>query len=498
MLNVAFYVNSELISDLKVYFPYLLLVGFSLIVLVFETIIKDDIMKKISLTFLTISSFLLTFISAMFFMGSGTRFIFSNLLIVDNLSLFFLVLFVIVGGLCYLLSLIEKEAQEYNIGEFFFLLISVIFGLSLMVTCNNLLILVVSMELVSLSSYVLAGYFYNTRRSSESALKYALFGASTSGIALFGLSLIAAACGSFEFDKLASINDDSLAAVGWILFLGILFYKISAVPFHMWTPDIYEGAPLSIAAFLSTAPKAAGFVVLIRILYNIKTNSDLLLLLFTIIGIVSAVTMTFGNLFALKQTNYKRLLAYSTISHSGYILVGIAAFALSLIKNIGVIFSLDSVIFYITIYIAMNLGAFLYLGYFAKYVGESINNFNGLSRYFVLEGIFTVIFLLSLTGLPPTGGFIAKLNIFASAIQLKELLWLVIIALLNTIVSVGYYFKIFRNIFFPTEKTVSIDGINLERSLSLTVNITGSILVTIIILSCAYPNIFYYLTYMKL
>lgn len=484
--------------DLKIYFPHLILLAFSLIVLLFETIIKDELMKKISLIFLTISSFFLTAISAIFYIGAEKKYIFSHLLIFDHLSLFFLIIFVIIGGICYIVSIVENEMKKYSIGEFFFLLISLIFGLSLMVDSNNLLMLLVSIELVSLSSYALSGYFYNASRSSESALKYALFGASTSGIALFGLTLISASCGSFQYEKIGYFNDYSLAAVGWVLFLSVILYKISAVPFHMWTPDVYEGAPLAIAAILSTAPKAAGFVVIIRILDSIKVNSQLLQLLFNLFSLISAVTMTFGNLFALKQTNYKRLLAYSTISHSGYILVGVSAFAMSLLKNEGIIFSLESILFYIVIYIAMNLGTFLYLGYFANYTGESINNLNGLGKYFVIEGVFTTIFLLSLTGIPPTGGFIAKLNIFASAIQLKELLWLVIIALLNTIISVGYYFKIFRNMFFPVEKTaVQNEKIIVDKNMLITVNITGSILITVIILSCLYPDIFYHFTHIK-
>ncbi len=489
----------DLSSSLKIYFPHLILGAFALIVLLFETFMREEMIKKTSLVFVTVSAFCLTFISVVLYIGDcGKNYIFYNALVVDKISLFFLAVFVIVGAICYIISLVEREMKKYSIGEFFFLLISTVFGLSLMVESNNLLMLLVSLELVSLCSYALSGYFYNASRSSESALKYALFGASTSGIALFGLSLIAAACGSFEFDKLANVSDYSIATVGWVLFLGVLFYKISAVPFHMWTPDIYEGAPLAIAGFLSAAPKAAGFMVLIRLLSSVKTNNQLLMLLFTIVAIISAVTMTFGNLFALKQINYKRLLAYSTIAHSGYILVGIAAFALSLIKGEEMLFGVNSIVFYILIYIAMNLGAFLYLGYFASFVGESINNLSGLSKYFAFEGIFTTIFLLSLTGLPPTGGFIAKLNIFASAIQLKGLLWLVIIALLNTIISVGYYFKIFRNIFFPLEKLSYTREFIPDKNLSLTVNITGSILVAIVILSCLYPEIFYILTNIKI
>ncbi len=490
---------SQLKLSLKYYFPYLIPLSFSLIVLLFEIIFSEELMKKASLVFLSICGLLLTAISALLYYGDIKRtYIFSNVVVVDNLSSFFLLIFALNGVLCYIISLVEKEMDKYNIGEFFFLLVSTIFGLSLIITSYNLLVLLVSIELVSLCSYVLSGYFYNSKRSSESALKYSLFGASTSGIAIFGLSLIAASCGSVTFSELSNIKDISISVVGWVLFLGILFYKISAVPFHMWTPDIYEGAPLAISAFLSTAPKAAGFIVLIRILDNVKANNELLTVLFSIISIISAISMTFGNLFALHQTNYKRLLAYSTIAHSGYILVGISAFALSLIKNEAVIFSLNSIIFYILIYIVMNLGAFLYLGYFANFVGESINNLIGLAKFFALEGVLLTIILLSLTGLPPTGGFIAKLNIFASAIQLKGLLWLVIIALLNTVISVGYYFQIFRNIFFPPDKTVAIGNIIPEKKLSLPVNIVGFILVGIIIISCLYPQLFYNLTRIKL
>ncbi|MFN7181113.1 MAG: NADH-quinone oxidoreductase subunit N [Planctomycetota bacterium] len=482
--------------SLKYYLPYLIPAGFSLLLLLFEIILTDETIKKVSLIYLAVAGLILTGVSALLYYGSIKKTtLFSNLIVVDNLSLFFQVVFVITGVLCYIISLVEKEMEKYNIGEFFFLLVSTIFGLSLMITSNNLLMLLVSIELVSLCSYALSGYFYNNKRSSESALKYSLFGASTSGIAIFGLSLIAVSCGSIYFSDIAGIKDLSLGIVGWILFLGILFYKISAVPFHMWTPDIYEGAPLAISAFLSTAPKAAGFVALIRILESASSSNQLLIVLFSIISLISAISMTFGNLSALHQTNYKRLLAYSTIAHSGYILVGLSALALSLLKNEGVMFSLNSIVFYILIYIAMNLGAFLYLGYFANFTGESINNLSGIAKFFTLEGVLLTIMLLSLTGLPPTGGFIAKLNVFASAIQLKGLLWLVIIALLNTVISVAYYFKIFKNIFFPPEKIVEI-SFTPQKKLSSTVNFIGFILVAIIILSCIYPQIFYNLTFL--
>jgi NADH-quinone oxidoreductase subunit N len=304
---------------------------------------------------------------------------------------------------------------------------------------------------VSLTSYVLTGFLKHNRRSSEAALKYLIYGGVASGAMIFGMSWIFGLTGSLDYGviatKLPALDAASRPAllVALVLVLVGLGYKVAAVPFHMWAPDVYTGAPLPITTFLAVGSKAAGFALMVRFFHfgvteaggpsDLVTGSPIPLLL----GLVSAVTMTVGNLAALSQENVKRLLAYSSISHAGYALIGVVVFA-----DAGV----QAVLFYLAVYYVMNLGAFWVVMLVVNASGrEDITAFRGLAwRGGALPAVALAIFLFSLAGLPPFAGFLAKLEIFKAGIEGGEYA-LVVIGALNSVISLYYYARIVRVMF---------------------------------------------------
>jgi NADH-quinone oxidoreductase subunit N len=332
-----------------------------------------------------------------------------------------------------------------------------------LVSANDLILIYLSIELLSLSSYVLAGFVKTSIRNSEASLKYVIYGSTSSGIMLFGISILYGITGStnlFEINSVlgfSNVPQITFLISTLMIFTGIGF-KISIVPFHFWTPDVYEGAPLPITAFLSVASKAAGFAVLIRFIEITFAESlsksgywqlipyvnwQNLLVLFSII------TMTFGNFAALWQDNLKRLLAYSSIAHAGYLMLGVAV-----LSDQG----LAAVLIYFSIYLFMNLGAFFIVMLIANKINsENIDDYRGLGYSIPFLSTSLAIFLVSLTGLPPTAGFIGKLYIFFALVDAKMIV-VAIIALLNTVVSLYYYIRVLKVMFLErTEKHVEIE-----------------------------------------
>jgi len=377
-----------------------------------------------------------------------------GMMAIDPFGNFFKLLIVLSSILIILFSISSSEikAGVERHGEYYTLIFGMILGMMFMVSSVDLIVIYLALELVSLSSYILAGFTKQSLRNSEASLKYVIYGGISSGIMLFGISIIYGITGSTNLYAINSVLQAAqgpglaLYLSGLLIFVGI-GYKISAAPFHFWTPDVYEGAPIPITAFLSIASKAAGFALLIRFIkiafiksvdpqgfWHLLGAIDWK----AIIIIISILTMTLGNFAALWQTNMKRLLAYSSIAHAGYLLLGLAV-----MSNEGI----AAIIIYFAIYAFMNLGAFLIVMLIANKIGsEELDDYKGLGFSAPFLGVSLGIFLVSLTGLPPTAGFIGKLYIFIALVDAKMIV-VAVIALLNTVVSLYYYIKVLKNMF---------------------------------------------------
>lgn len=393
--------------------------------------------------------------------------LFHGLLAFDHFSHVFRVLFAFVAAVIIIFAVPAPETgggtrDHKGSGEFFTLLLVVTLGLNLMVMSRNLLMIYLSLELVSVISFVLAGFKIDDRKSSEGALKYVIFGGTASGIMLYGMSWLYGLARSLDVGEIASrialdtAHEGKLPLVVLVAVICILAgfgYKISAAPFHMWSPDVYEGAPTSVTAFLSVGPKAAGFAVLLRFfseaLHATATDAGNVTPWAVIAGVLAMATMTVGNFTALHQSNVKRMLAYSSIAHAGYMLLGFCVF-----DGAGT----NAIVFYLVTYALMNLGAFLVVAAVAERSGgnESVGAFNGLGVRSPLLAIAMAIFLFSLVGLPPFAGFVGKFYIFAALLNAggKWNWFLATIGVINSAVSLYYYARVIRAMYLtkPAEE----------------------------------------------
>ncbi|MBK8167492.1 MAG: NADH-quinone oxidoreductase subunit N [bacterium] len=382
---------------------------------------------------------------------AGGRAIMGDLVVVDGLAAFFRLLFLFAGLATALFAWTSEEImgrRREHKGEFYALTVLMTLAMMVMAEARDVLMLYLSMEGVGLASYVMAGYMRTSLRSTEASLKYVVFGAVSSAIMLYGLSLLYGMTGSLRFDGirqalLAGGADPFGLLVAVVLILAGMSYKIAAVPFHFWCPDVYEGAPTPVAALFSVGPKAAGFALMIRFFYStlaVGANPAASVALIDainwplLVAVISAVTMTFGNLVALRQDNVKRMLAYSSIAHVGYLLMGFV-----LLSDDG----LAAILFYLLVYTLMNLGAFFFVVAVNNHLkSEELADYGGLFyRMHWTVGVMMVIFLGSLTGLPPFAGFVGKLYLFMAVMD-RQWFWLVILAALNSVVSLYYYFRV--------------------------------------------------------
>ncbi|RCK74456.1 MAG: NADH-ubiquinone oxidoreductase chain N [Ignavibacteriae bacterium] len=381
---------------------------------------------------------------------------FENMFLVDPFSVYFRMLIILTSIFIVMFSMMSGELYngKRKLGEYYIFVASATLGMFLMSGAGNLLMMYLAIELTSLSFYILSGYKKEVPDSNEASLKYLIYGAVSSGMMLYGISIIYGLTGSLDFiniNKAFQVSEVSflpLVAANILMLVGFGF-KISAVPFHFWTPDVYEGAPITITAFLSVASKAAGFAVLMRYFFTAYYNPVASALSGSIatlsgfdwniiIAIISVATMTIGNFIAIWQTNLKRLLAYSSIAHAGYMLMGIVV-----LSNEGI----AAILIYFAVYLFMNLGAFYIVMLIADKIGsEDIESYKGLGYKTPFMAVVLSIFLISLTGLPPTAGFIGKLYLFAALIN-HQWIWLAIVGVLNSVVSLYYYVKVFRNMF---------------------------------------------------
>ena len=371
----------------------------------------------------------------------------------DNFAVFFKLLFA-AGGILIVLLSTDFLRKVYAYGEYFALLLFAILGMTLLAGSVDLITIYLSFELVSLSSYVLAGYLRRDAKSNEAALKYFLYGASASAVMIYGLSLLYGLGGSTNLlllgDRLAMNPVGPMHALALILVLAGFGYKIAMVPFQAWSPDVYEGAPTAVTAFLSVGPKAAGFAILARFLLIVAP--PLVPQWQIILAVLATLTMFVGNLLAIRQQNVKRMLAYSSIAHAGYMLIGVIAAG----SQTG--WGLPAVLYYLVAYLFMNLGLFAVLMMVAHSTGtEELEGFRGLARGSLGLALVTLLFLLSLTGIPPTAGFVGKLYLFGAAISSGTWWWLGVIGIVNSAISVYYYMNIARLMFFfDTEREVRL------------------------------------------
>ncbi len=404
--------------------------------------------------------------------GTEATAVFSGMVALDSLAVFFKIFSLIVGALGIIFAAVSDEIERERFGEFLALLLSLTLGMMLLASANNLLMIYLSLEFVSITSYVLSGWRRHHRPASEAALKYVIYGGVASGIMLYGLSLMYGLAGTLDLTSLQSelshVAEKGFATraaltVAGIFTLAGFAYKVAAVPFHMWCPDVYEGAPTPFTAFLSVGPKAAGFAVLLRFFHVVMGDSanaigDVFPSIL-IIGVVSVATMTMGNLVALTQTNVKRLLAWSSVAHAGYLLLGLVAHMhLAAVKS-GPDRNMDgirAVLIYLCIYLLMNLGAFLAVIAVRDRTGsEGISAYKGLAVRAPVVAILLAIFLFSLVGLPPFAGFVGKFYIFKALVEGFDpfCVTLAIIGVLNSAVSLYYYAKIIRAMFLDAPET---------------------------------------------
>ena len=370
---------------------------------------------------------------------------FSDLVVVDAYARFWKVLLYGVTGLTILLSLPYLKAERIHLGEYYGFILLSLSGMLVMVSGADLLTIYLGTELMSLSLYVMTGLNRSKPRSLEAAAKYFVLGAFSSGILLYGISLLYGMAGSTKLASIAAAigthgANDPLLLIAVILVAVGFSFKLAAVPFHMWTPDVYEGAPTSVTAFMAVAAKAASFAAFMRVfvegLGGLKADWSLLFLL------IALVTLVLGNLIAIVQTNIKRMLAYSSIAHAGYALIGFVAAGRATGASGGTP-GLASVMIYLALYSFMTLGAFAVIGMLRKggIEGEEIEDFTGLAKRQPLAAFLMLLFMASLAGIPPTAGFIGKFYVFMAAVE-SGLAWLAAIALIFAAVSAYYYMRV--------------------------------------------------------
>lgn len=420
-------------NSLMALVPLLTIVVASLLILLLDVFLKRD--NRNYLAFLSLLFLLAGGFACVSFWNRAYSY-FQGSLLLDQFALFLSILLLIAVAFILLLSMKYLSLQDMNSGEYYALLLMGLAGMLIMVSSEDLLVIFLGLEVLSISSYVLAGLKRKDEKSSEAAVKYFLLGSFAAAFFVFGLALLFGAAQSTRIPDIIELfrSEDgpgNMALFGVLLLIIGFGFKIALVPFHMWTPDVYQGAPTPITAFFAVGPKAAGFAVFLRFFTENWDLSADTRLLFQTLGALSILTMVVGNLVALRQTNVKRLLAYSSIAHSGYILLAVLA-------RDGA-----SLVFYLTVYLFMNIGAFAALIALNKKGVEylELDDFAGIGFKYPWIGAAFSLFLFSLAGFPPTGGFLAKFFVFSAAVR-EGLTSLVVVAVLASLVSVYYYLRI--------------------------------------------------------
>jgi len=445
--------------------PEIVLAIFGMIVMVLDPLMDERRSPKTLGIIALVGS--LVALAATLFQSQYPGLGFWNMVRVDSFSVFFHFLVAAITAVVILASYEYMEVQRIRVGEYYALVLFGALGMSLMSSAVELVLIFIALEISSISTYILAGFRRRAAISSESSVKYFLLGSFATAFFLYGVALMFGATGSTSItvigDALRSGRIPILAYVGVAFMFVGLGFKVAAAPFHVWTPDVYEGAPSPVVGFMSTAPKAAVFAVLLRIMFEADAPGRLWL-----IWVVAALSMTLGNIGALVQDNVKRLLAYSSIAHAGYLLVAFAT-----LPNNGI----PAAMFYTASYAAMNVGAFAVISHIGG-EGErfvTLEDYEGLGRRSPLLAAILTIFLLSLIGIPITGGFFAKFYVFSAALQ-ANLVGLVIIGVLNSAVASYYYLRLIVVMYMrEAREDVPVSPIPIGLGMALAISVVATI-----------------------
>ncbi len=424
-----------MVNELFFLLPQIILVAAGMLIMLLEPFTAP--MHKSRMSWIAVLATAVAAYSLMFQWSEQPRSILHGMIVVDNFSVFFQWLFLIITGISAFISMRFNERESMNRGEYYALLLFACSGMSLMALSSDLILTFLGIEILSIATYILAGFKRTDIRSNESSLKYFLLGSFATAFLLYGIALIYGSMGSTNYQLIRDLAQlQESVQITTVIGMGLLIigfgFKVALVPFHAWAPDVYEGAPTAVTAFMTVGPKAAGFAALIRILVQaipfLETDWT------TILWFLSILTMILGNIVAVRQTNVKRMLAYSAIAHAGYILVGI-------VPNSDMGFS--AVLFYLVIYTAMNLLAFSIVLSLSREGDMQVNldDYAGLGRRSPFAAAALSLALISLAGIPLTGGFIGKFYLFSAAIQ-KGYIGLAVIGVLSSVVSVYYYFRL--------------------------------------------------------
>src|ERR1700727_1190820 len=445
--------------------PEIVLSIFGIIVMVMEPLLDERTGQRIlgRIAFVgTLAGILATWFMAQF---PGTAF--WNMVQVGGFSVFFHVLMITIAAVVILSSYEYLSVQRIRAGEYYALILFGVVGMALMSSAVELVLIFIALEISSISSYVLTGFRRHEAASAEASLKYFLLGSFATAFFLYGVALMFGATGSTNIDQISrTLRSGPIPLLAFVavamMFVGLGF-KVAAAPFNVSTPDVYEGAPAPIVGLMSTAPKAAAFAVLLRIVFVINVPGN-----FWLVWVSAALSMTLGNVGALVQNNVKRLLAYSSIAHAGYLLVAFAA-----APDMGT----SAAMFYTASYAAMNLAAFAVVSHFAN-AGEryvTLDDYEGLGRSSPLLAATLTIFLLSLIGIPMTGGFFAKFYVFSAAVK-ANLIWLTVIGVINSAIGSYYYLRIIVVMYMrEARKTVPVGRISFGLGVALAVSVVATL-----------------------
>jgi NADH-quinone oxidoreductase subunit N len=452
-------------SDFYYILPELVLTAGALIVLVADVLMprRHEVLAGV-----TIAALVATLVAVLQFRGVHVE-IAHGLMAVDGFGTFFKVLFIVAAILTVLMSVHYLEIEGASPGEYFFLILCATLGMMVMAGGIDLITIFIGLETMAVSFYILVGFIKPNPRSNEAAVKYFLLGAFSLGILLYGMSLMYGMSGTTNLRAMSALfagqERDPRLVLAVILVVAGIGFKVAAVPFHMWAPDVYEGAPTPVTAFLSVGSKAASFAMLLRIfMEGLPAMSSDWRLLFEVLAIV---TMTVGNLAALTQTNVKRMLAYSSIAHAGYLLIGVVA---------GTARGITAILVYLFVYSFMQLGAFAIVILLRRkdVVGDELKDFSGLAFRNPFAAFAMLLFMLSLGGIPPTAGFMGKFWLFSAAID-SGYVWLAVIGVLNSAISIYYYLRIVVFMYLKKETSGSEPTSNPALTLTLAVAIFATL-----------------------